>query len=264
MPCCSQTLLALFFVLPFAIEQCHRCSLTSSVECYDPRTDAWTRLPDLPIPLARSSAVVFDSHVLLIGGETVSEDAKSPVATEKVYRYDLTTHTCKLFLVLPEPRHSAASIVLDNYLYILGGVLHSEATRSVLRINLSKCAEAFAKPSTPSTPSRHFVPPLPLHTAPSESKEGSAVMASTSGSSKDTQQPGSSSSGRGPSTPSPTSLEEKRSESSIPKLEPLEVTAEVKRASRLWEAGLMQTPRVLPGVAAVRLVDAAVFDSSGF
>ena len=120
-------------------------SLTSSVECYDPRTDAWTRLPDLPIPLARSSAVVFDSHVLLIGGETVSEDAKSPVATEKVYRYDLTTHTCKLFLVLPEPRHSAASIVLDNYLYILGGVLHSEATRSVLRINLSKCAEAFAK-----------------------------------------------------------------------------------------------------------------------
>lgn len=43
-------------------------AVVSSVEAYNPRTDSWTTVPDLPLPLAQEGAVVTRHRIVVLGG----------------------------------------------------------------------------------------------------------------------------------------------------------------------------------------------------
>ena len=58
---------------------------TAALQRYDPKTDQWTALPNMPKPFSGAGAAVVDGRLIVVGGE----GASSAFAT--VHAYDLTT-----------------------------------------------------------------------------------------------------------------------------------------------------------------------------
>ena len=64
----------------------------STAEMYDPATDTWTQLPDLPFPLSASQMAQVNGKPTLIGG-TTQETPKGPVTqTNALVSYDYKTN----------------------------------------------------------------------------------------------------------------------------------------------------------------------------
>jgi N-acetylneuraminic acid mutarotase len=101
------------------------CGPIASHEVYDPVADAWTRLPDLPAPLAeKDDGVVVDGRIFSLGGETKSIDPGCTdlniVPLPNVYSYNGSAWTIETFM--PDGRMRFASAgVGANTVYVFGG-----------------------------------------------------------------------------------------------------------------------------------------------
>jgi N-acetylneuraminic acid mutarotase len=93
--------------------------VTPSVEAYDPVTDSWSDLPDLPAPRHHAMAAVVDDRLFFIGG--YDEAGFNPT----VDVWELSGDTWVERANLPTPVGAAAAVVLDGLIYIVGGVPNS-------------------------------------------------------------------------------------------------------------------------------------------
>ncbi len=88
----------------------------SDVECYDPATDQWTVVSQIPTPREGLSAVVVDSLIWLIGGANFQNTYSI------VERYNPHSNSWD---TLPEqlnvPRVAAVAGLINNEVYVLGG-----------------------------------------------------------------------------------------------------------------------------------------------
>ncbi len=85
---------------------------TASVESFDPKTKAWTTEPDLLMPRGALVAVSDESNIYLFGGEYfggVNKEFEQYGEEKKFLKTDLTA------------RHGAGSVLMDGYMYIVGG-----------------------------------------------------------------------------------------------------------------------------------------------
>ncbi|MCU7550621.1 cadherin domain-containing protein [Chitinophagaceae bacterium LB-8] len=89
-----------------------------TVEVYDPNTDTWTRVADMPIGLDHiSSAVtVIGNRILVLGGET-SHNVKS----KRVLAYTPSTNTWVDLTPLPETKSAGVGVTLKGAIYYAGG-----------------------------------------------------------------------------------------------------------------------------------------------
>ena len=92
-----------------------RFGTTASVEAYDPDTDSWARLPDLPQPRHHSMAAVVDERLFSVGG--FSESGFD--ATDGVW--ELVDESWVGRAPLPEPVGAGAAVVLAGRIYVVGG-----------------------------------------------------------------------------------------------------------------------------------------------
>ena len=76
----------------------------ATFECYDPRADAWTRLPDAPTARGGVGAAVYDRRVYFVGGEQPSGTFRD------VEIYDARTNTWRRGPDLPTARHGIAVV----------------------------------------------------------------------------------------------------------------------------------------------------------
>jgi N-acetylneuraminic acid mutarotase len=92
--------------------------LLSTVEAYDPRTNSWTSLASLPLPLALSGAVLGpDGQIYVIGGL-----ANGLPGTNTVESYNTATNTWSTQAPMPTPRYGLAAVVgSDGLIYAIGG-----------------------------------------------------------------------------------------------------------------------------------------------
>jgi len=72
---------------------------SNRTEVYDPISDTWTNLSDLPISLAAHAATVFNDEIILIGG--YQDQTWSGVASKKIYGYQPLEQTWRLLHTLP-------------------------------------------------------------------------------------------------------------------------------------------------------------------
>jgi hypothetical protein len=82
------------------------------VDCYDPATDTWTRVADLPVlrSHANASTFVMDGRIIVLGGES---GYNLPQST--IYAYDPALNTWSLIGLLPGNRStSVAGVVAPN------------------------------------------------------------------------------------------------------------------------------------------------------
>jgi N-acetylneuraminic acid mutarotase len=96
---------------------------------YDPLTDTWAELADLPEPKRGLGAAVVGDGIFAIGGS----DGSSPcTGTESasVYRYDILTDAWAQVADLPSARSDLAAAVKGGKIYVFGGCtgLSSELT----------------------------------------------------------------------------------------------------------------------------------------
>jgi len=89
------------------------------VEMYDPASDLWT--PRARMPTARSAigAGVYNSNILVAGGE--GQDQRFLAAFKAVEAYDTALNRWQILPSMPRPRHGLAVGAIGNRLYTVSG-----------------------------------------------------------------------------------------------------------------------------------------------
>jgi non-specific serine/threonine protein kinase len=94
-----------------------KVSNKGAVEVYDPATNAWTSLPDMPTPRGGMAIGVLGSTIHTAGGENLN--AMSTYPQHEVL--DLATGTWSRGPDLPTKRHGLAAAVVGDRWYVIGG-----------------------------------------------------------------------------------------------------------------------------------------------
>lgn len=96
---------------------------TAYMDVYDPATNRFTRLADLPHKLSHSGCAADDRFIYLAGGYTVNDaGTKQVFGLKTVRRYDTVTGQWSLMTDLPFHRGAGTMVLLGRTLYFLGGV----------------------------------------------------------------------------------------------------------------------------------------------
>jgi N-acetylneuraminic acid mutarotase len=108
------------------------------VHCYDPVTNSWTKVADLPVPAGvngrghiSSSAIVFGKYIMVLGGETVHGSGR----TNMVSAYTPSTNTWKNVTPLPQNRYSGVAANLNGVIYYTGGSTSSLTFKGIVSTN---------------------------------------------------------------------------------------------------------------------------------
>ena len=110
--------------------QCGPCIATAVLEVYDPSTDTWAT--KAPMPTARMSLTVAVANGVLyaVGGAIRPPEPGIAVAT--VEAYDPVTDTWTSKAAMPTPREAAAGGVVNDIIYVAGGLGVSTSSGSFL------------------------------------------------------------------------------------------------------------------------------------
>lgn len=129
-------------------------------DVYDPASDTWERLPDLPRPITHAGTTAYGTDIYLAGGVVGSQDPdeneKLPATTE-VWRFDTEALEWSAVTPLPEPRGAGALVVLDDTLHFFGGTGEDrqEAVWDHWQLDLNDSSAWLEKAPIPN-PSNHL------------------------------------------------------------------------------------------------------------
>jgi N-acetylneuraminic acid mutarotase len=101
--------------------------VTSQCDVYDPVSDSWTLLADMPLAVTHAGVAVSEGEVWFVGG-FAGDNPGAPTA--EVWRYNVEKDTWIRGPALPEPRGSGALVELDGALHFFGGVRADRNTDS--------------------------------------------------------------------------------------------------------------------------------------
>jgi N-acetylneuraminic acid mutarotase len=90
----------------------------SRSDVYDPATDRWSRIADMPIPVTHAG-VANDGRYVYFAGGFVGDRAH--VATSRVLRYDSATNAWTDLTPLPAERSASGLVVSGRRLHFFGG-----------------------------------------------------------------------------------------------------------------------------------------------
>ena len=94
----------------------------SIVEEYDPTTDSWSRKTDMPTARSGLSTGVVNGKIYAIGGDYWDNVNSFGTYYTKVEEYDPSTDTWTVKTPLPTPTTSPATVVVDDKIYLIGGL----------------------------------------------------------------------------------------------------------------------------------------------
>jgi DNA-binding CsgD family transcriptional regulator len=96
------------------------------LEVYDPRTNDWTELAELPISVYDSGVVTYEGKIYMFGG--INEG--KPITD--VMRYDPSTDAWTLLTPMPDNRAHPGVLALEDKLYVIGGYNEGGPTDSTI------------------------------------------------------------------------------------------------------------------------------------
>ena len=105
----------------------HGGSAVKWVDVYDPVTDTWEPLPDMPSARDHFHAVVLDGKLHVIGGR--AGDLASTTGDHDAY--DLEAKTWADLAALPTPRGGYGAAVIDGEIVVIGGETTAAALATV-------------------------------------------------------------------------------------------------------------------------------------
>jgi fibronectin type 3 domain-containing protein len=92
-------------------------------DVYDPVTNTWTRIADLPKPFTHAGCATDGRYIYLAGGYVGTDGGgfNQVWATTDVWRYDTATDTYSAMPPLPQARGAGALVLFDGNLHFFGG-----------------------------------------------------------------------------------------------------------------------------------------------
>jgi N-acetylneuraminic acid mutarotase len=104
---------------------------TARVDVYNPTTNQWTRLKDIPFPgITHSGTAVDGNFVYLAGGYPGHVGGPQTFSTTNVWKYDTVNDSWTMIQPLPSGRGAGALCRLNRTLYYVGGADSSRADRA--------------------------------------------------------------------------------------------------------------------------------------
>ena len=91
-----------------------------SIKQYDPKTDEWTTIGDMPSTLIAFAACEINDSIYIFGGYT--HDQNGSVVTPDIYVFDPKTGNCSSKGVMKVPRVRHRVVAVNGIVYILGGM----------------------------------------------------------------------------------------------------------------------------------------------
>ncbi len=82
---------------------------------YDPESNRWSRLPDMPVPRAAGAVGILGHRLIWAGG------GKNSIARSDAFAFDFRTQRWSRLPSMPSRREHVAEAVIDGKLYVLGG-----------------------------------------------------------------------------------------------------------------------------------------------
>ncbi|MFN2316276.1 MAG: Kelch repeat-containing protein [Gemmatimonadales bacterium] len=129
-------------------------TVTARVDEYDPATDRWRRLGDMPVAVTHANAVLRDGEVWIVGGFV---GAHPGPATDQVWRYDPAADSWRAGPSLPAPRGSGGlGLAADGSLHFFGGWLPDRYTDSPDHWRLAPGDSAWVAAAPFPSPRGHF------------------------------------------------------------------------------------------------------------
>jgi N-acetylneuraminic acid mutarotase len=105
------------------IIQGSRYPAENSITAYDPITNLWTRVTEMPEAITHAGVAVDGIYIYMAGG-LIGEHPG--VTTDHVYRYDTATRQWKAMPPLPEKRAGGAAAIVNRNLHFFGGMFRDE------------------------------------------------------------------------------------------------------------------------------------------
>ncbi|GAB6023767.1 hypothetical protein CHUAL_014220 [Chamberlinius hualienensis] len=102
-------------------------SVISSVYRYDVFEDKWEERANMLLPRADHCMVVYKDRLYVCGGWYEDESTGNRVIVDTIDSYDILTDKWETVSRMPTPRYHASAVLMDDLLYIIGG-LHSDVT----------------------------------------------------------------------------------------------------------------------------------------
>jgi N-acetylneuraminic acid mutarotase len=102
-------------------------AILTKIEEYNPKTDRWRKLPDMPMFKFAYSTVAVDRKIYLIGGYSLDNGFKD-LASVDVYEPSLKRWGS--IPALPSPK-MAPSVAVNGVIYVLGGFVRGRFSQAV-------------------------------------------------------------------------------------------------------------------------------------
>ncbi|MFT3784836.1 MAG: kelch repeat-containing protein [Tepidisphaeraceae bacterium] len=96
---------------------------TPRVDVYDPATNKWTQLRNMPQTLTHAAQVVDGPYVYLVGGFVGNHPG---AGTTSFWKYDTRSDTWSRGPSLPAPRGAGGLALINRKLYYVGGLVRAE------------------------------------------------------------------------------------------------------------------------------------------
>jgi N-acetylneuraminic acid mutarotase len=106
----------------------YRCAQLASVDIYNPSTNTWSIADALNERRDVAGAVVYDDKIYVVGG-MYSESGDVQVSNrDSLEMYDPNTNTWTIVnRDIPYPGRSAATVLVDDVIYVIGGCSEHDA-----------------------------------------------------------------------------------------------------------------------------------------
>jgi N-acetylneuraminic acid mutarotase len=105
---------------------------TARCDMYDPATDTWTRIADMPEPLTHAGQAVHGTTIWLVGGFV--GDNPGP-GTAHVWKYNTLTNTWSRGPSLPVARGAGACAIIGDELHFFGGLDHANSSTNPVTVD---------------------------------------------------------------------------------------------------------------------------------
>jgi len=102
-----------------AYDQKKEYMLLSAFERYDPESNVWESLPDLPAPILAPGIAVIEERIFVIGGSTIEEGSQA--ASDKVYVFDVKRNSWGMASRLPKGIQFPGVAFIDKRIHVIGG-----------------------------------------------------------------------------------------------------------------------------------------------
>lgn len=95
---------------------------TKETDSYNPATNVWTRLADMPEGLTHIGAATDGRYIYAAGGYVSNySTGQQTFATADTWRYDTVTNQWTAFVPLPAPRSAGAMVIIGSELHYVEG-----------------------------------------------------------------------------------------------------------------------------------------------